>query len=492
MKIAIILSVFFCIADYCRGDTVVLTEKDVLVNALKSNYDILVIGIEKQSDSIDVVAAESSTLPEIALHLGSKVYPLDSTERTIHVDTTIQTQNIDSSFTIGSNNQYLVNDFEVTASQSFPGGGVLSGSLKESHNKNFSTDSSNYTTDIELLFTQPLLKNGLKFANPAYAIKIRHLDNSQFSLEQKKRILSSLTSVRLLYWELFEKQMLRTIFLDQMIFARKHLETERIKHKIGNTTVIDTLSAHLDYLQAKGSYLGAQTEVALAQKELIVALALDVDSLSVDTADLIQITQLPPPDTFLTMVESFDPQCAVFSVVSEKLALQELYQKNQLLPSLGVQAGVNYSASGDAPFSKSYSAINGVVGVVLSYSFPVRNKLLDIQQTQLAKKKNTLSQEHYKRKLKKQIQDLYLSWRQELQSLQIAQASKEIALQKFHASKAGYEIGTVDQLTLDKAEDDYVETSIRLLQKQILMKRLEIVFDEITGVVLSKFGVTIE
>jgi len=94
--------------------------------------------------------------------------------------------------------------------------------------------------------------------------------------------------------------------------------------------------------------------------------------------------------------------------------------------------------------------------------------------------------------LKNQVNELYFAWNQELEQLRLSQTSREIAKKQLHAAEKNLELGAVDMYTKIKAKNDYINAELQYLRRQISMKRLEIIFDEITGNVLTKFGVEIK
>jgi len=69
--------------------------------------------------------------------------------------------------------------------------------------------------------------------------------------------------------------------------------------------------------------------------------------------------------------------------------------------------------------------------------------------------------------------------------------TKEIADKQLEAAQAGYNLGTIDRLSLVDAENSFLSASIDLLRSQLTMKRILIVVEEVTGTVLERFGVAI-
>ncbi len=454
-----------------------LTERDIIFTALKNNPDIRIARLDVRSDSLSFENEKSRRLPSLSTEIEQTITPYDS------VSSSLSKYNTPSVSTgVGLN-----------AVQKIPGGGTVTGTLQGGRLGHLDSGGNNYSSTVGITYTQHLLKNAWKFDELEYSISVRRLYNRHFTLQQKKAILASLSTIRNLYWSLYEKKALCAIFTDRKQYAEKHLNTQRTLFTIGNVTVLDTLSAHLDHLEATRQLLGVQTDSDLAHRELAVTLALPLDSMTVDSITNIHLYELPGPEDFITQVETFDPQVQIFDLLNQKLRLQLQHNKNQQLPDILFEAGYTRSLSGKKFSDDEYGfASNAVFGLIVRYSLPNKAHRIDKEQTNIALQKNSIAQDQYKRELTQLVDELVMTWKQEIQTLDIAKASQHIARQQFDAAKAGYDIGTVDQLTLDKAENDFLEMSIRYLQKQVVMKKLEIIFDEITGTVLSRFGVKLE
>jgi outer membrane protein TolC len=113
-------------------------------------------------------------------------------------------------------------------------------------------------------------------------------------------------------------------------------------------------------------------------------------------------------------------------------------------------------------------------------------------QTAASIDKNSLDREQYREELRLKIRELDRSWERERRAIEIATMARQLAGQTLSASREGFAAGTVDRLSLDNAENDYRSACTELLRKQLLMKQLEIIFDEMTGSTLSRLGVELK
>jgi outer membrane protein TolC len=454
-----------------------MTEKDVVFLTLKNNNSIRISQIGLIDDSLSLESVKTGQYPTMDIEVGQTITPLDSS----------------GGLTDTYKRKLLSTDAKFTVKQKIPGGGIVSGSLSGSYGKEIKSDTNSFSSSVEMSYSQPLLRNAWSNGSQDFLITIQQINNINFSLEQKKSVLSILSKARNIYWSTYEKIVLCKIFADRKEYAEKHLVSQRIRYSVGNATVIDTLSARLDYLESIGLHIKAQADLASMMRDLSLLFKVSIDSLNIDTTQVIVFSDLPDSPAFIAMVEKFDPKLKIFELIQKKITIQARQNRNQLLPDLRFHLGYNRKVSGNNVIEDFITfKSNAVISLVSKYTFPIRSNKIELQKTLLSEQKNKLDQEQYKKELAQKVDELLMSWSAELQSLEITRASLDIAEKQFKAAKAGFNVGTVDQLTLDKAETEFVQKKINLLQQQIVMKKLEIIFDEITGTILKKFGVKFE
>lgn len=464
-----------------------LSEKDIIELTLKQNSNILISRINSKSDSLDLKAMEALKLPQINALAGFIYSPLDSTVVTSSIG--------DSTYNSKSSQSQMRLKSSISASQVVPGGGEIGGMLEGTK---YYTDSSSdilqtNEAKVNLSFSQPLLKNAWKHAEPYFSISIERLDNDLFTLEQKKNMLTSISEARLAYWTLYEKQKLLTLYTNELKLKKQLQQNARQRLAVGEGTIIDTLSAAHEYLEAYQLVLSAKAEIEVAQNDLADILMLDSNNVEVDTLFEMVITSPPNENEILKTAKEFDPDMDIFEVMKEKLTLQLKNDKNQMLPDLRFETSYSRNTIGDSFFkSDHYYSTNLAIGLILKYDLPIRDKKISLKKRELAIEQTKLYEDQYDRKLKSRIAELVLRWNQEIESLNVGRLSQKIAKQQAEATRTGYKIGSVDRLTLLKAENDFLRSSIRVIQKELGLKNLEILFEETTGTFLSRYGVTLK
>lgn len=461
----------FAMAFFCCA----FTEKEALVIALKNNTTIQISFIKSQIDSLSLEQLKSQCVPSIDLASTASYSPMNS------------------SIISDSSNPALSTQSSINVSQSLPYGAIFNAGIAGATNKNLKTDSVNSSTQYSVGITQPLLKNAWKNAPLNFSIEIQKLDHAQFSLEQKKELLSTLSDIRLLFWSWYEKSALVRISENNVDLTTQQLTYDRKRFVLGDASEIDTLNATLEFLKAQHNLLSARTAFTLAKKDLANALQINPDSLSLPTDTAVSLGEIPSSHELFHKVREYDPQVKIFQLLRKKIELQIANDRNQLLPQLDLNANYQYIQNGDNLFSqKDFFSKNAVLSLIFKYSIPDVKSRITIKQSNLSQKQTIIEEGQYFKTLEKQIDELVFSWEQERLNLGITQTSKIIALKNLSATQKAYEVGSVDHITIMKAYNDYFSSSVSYIQELISLKKLEITFDEISGNVEKKLGVILK
>ena len=315
------------------------------------------------------------------------------------------------------------------------------------------------------------------------------LDDRGSDLELRGDLAADLSRVRGLYWSCYEKKQALAISRDAQVRAAKVLEKEQVRYRIGEAAAIDTLSATLERLKAVQSVLGDSVALTLVRNELARALMLPADSVVVPDSIAVTLTDLPPADQLIASAKDYDPQLRIFDLLREKLTLQLRDNRNDLLPQVDLSASYTYN---DALSDNGGLLDNSVISLILGYSLPTKGRRIAGAKTRLSLRQNELQTAERRFELRNSVEELINNWDLERRKLSVSATSRDVARKYLESATKGLDVGTVDNLTYLDAQEDYVTEEVRYLRQQITLKRLEIVFDEITGKVLSRFGVVIQ
>ena len=478
-----IFSVLFTFPCLASGN---LTEREALLSGLEHRYEIRILRLENRIDSLKVESVRARRLPQITVAAGVSGVPYDSAGMRLR-------DARGAGFDTGSSTTSLVTADSLSVSQYLPGGGsVAAGATFGNEAFWDGADSAVRSIAAGISVTQPLLRDAWRFGEVDYALRIARLDNKLFTLEQKKRLLSFCSDIRTRYWALYEAQSLATLYRTELAYARERTATERARFSIGLAAPLDTLSAELSLINATARLHDAQSDELQTREELAFYAGVVDSQVTIDTAAAVDCASLSPPEEMLRRVEAFDPRLRIFEVAAERLELTRAQVRNSLLPRVDVRASWSRSTVKTHPSEPEEFYGNAVIGLIASYAFPLKPRRLELAGAAASLEKNRLERENYREEVRLRLRELNRSWERERRAIEIALAAREIAGQTLAASREGFKAGTVDRLSLDKAENDFRSASVDLLRKRLLMKRLEIVFDEMTGATLSRCGVEMQ
>lgn len=438
-----------------------LSESACIERALRSDATVAILRIDRATDSLGLESEQAAWLPSVTLDATGAV----------------------------SDNDTLGADLTLGASQKIPGGGTLSGDISTAATRAVDGNSASTSKSYSLSLRQPLARGAWGYSTPAYAIRIRRLDSRKSRASFIAGLCSELTRIRQLYWNLYERERLLTIAEDALEHARRLLTVERARFGVGEAASIDTLGAALEVLKAQQSLLAERNATAKARHDLAEALALAPDAVVLPDSLPIELRDLGSAEDLAARIRRFDPQRRIFSITAERLREQLRFSRRELLPRIDLVTSYSHT-SNSAPSPQRPD--NTVYSVVLSYAIPTKTKRIGVEQAHLSLERNQVEAQTYEQQLGNYVSELIDAWRNDRRSLDIAAMSHDVAQQYLQAAQRGYEVGTVDRIEYLQARDQAVAEAVLLVQRRVLLKQAEIVFDELTGETLSRCGVTIE
>jgi outer membrane protein TolC len=219
-----------------------------------------------------------------------------------------------------------------------------------------------------------------------------------------------------------------------------------------------------------------------------------MDTLDVSDTAGVTLADFTDAHYFLSQAAAYDPQTKIFEILKEKLTVQLDNDRNNLLPQIDLAGSYTYThaISPPMPGENASPGNNSVISLILNYSIPSKPLWIAKMKTGLALRENDLKSADYRADLENRVREMFFTWQMEKKNLGIAETSKELARRYFEAANQGFERGSVDRLTLDKARNDFQTQAVLYIQQLISLKKIEVLFDEISGAVFPRFGVTFQ
>ena len=457
------------------------SERDVIHRALSSNTELAVRHITLASQSLSLDKAKSLRLPQVNLSITPRFSPLDSS---------VIVQN---GVTYGQNSNELGVDGSAGISQYLPGGGKTSVGLSQAFAQSNSGSLDQKQTRYSIGVSQPLLAGAWKHNPIDYAITLARFDHKKVSLQEKKTLLETLSVIRHLFWSCYEQKMNAEIINTQLAYTREQREMALQRFLLGEATIIDTLSTSIEELKIKKLAVIQKNALSQARAQLATALMLAPDSLETTVPAQFDFMEIPAADTLINQVLAFDPQIQLFSVIRSALQVQFDNSRNRLLPSLSAGMTLSHDDSRNPLFTRGSSRSDNLVfNLIFSYALPLRQEKLTVQQAALSQKQNELYAENRTLALRNQVNQLIDSWKAELAKLEISDATRQVARQQFDATRLAFSLGSVSRLEMLRAQADLNAAESDYVAGCVDMKRVEVVVQELTGITLAVFGVSVE
>jgi hypothetical protein len=467
-----------------------LTEQSSLFTALKKKNSFKILSFDRGIDSLELHSLLFERLPVLTVSM-------EPTVTTGQPDKQI-VDNVDfatSTLLSDTLKMYPLSSLrsKIEVKQRLPGGGEISGAMEGNIVNVNHARSLDHQSSYSVSYIQPLIKDAFKYGDLNHSIAIAVLYSEQLSFERKRSLLKELSGIRTMFWDAYEKKALLTIYRNELRRSEDLFQVEKARMRIGESTVLDSINANLNVLTSQQNVLDANISMEMSISQLATELTLLPDTLWVNDSCDIHVDDLPDDSTLLLLFEQFDPNLQVFQKITERLCLEHDRIRHNIYPDLQLRASLRRDQSGDNFFSDNggYTS-NAVIGLLFSYSIPVR-KNIDLQaKSRYEFQKNEISMKQYRIEAGNQIRNLRMSWKKELSRLGLMKQIASVARQQLDIAEKEYELGTIDRFELSDVKDKLVKSEIDYLKSRIEMKRLEVIVDELTGTLFQKFNILID
>lgn len=398
---------------------------------------------------------------------------ISSTEKTREIKensgTAIVKGNIDYVKTSASDS--TIKYGSLALAQPIVGGGDLSVSV--------STDS---LQSITATFEQPILKSGLGYSTNSYNRR-----KAEFNYQIKKEgniyeVLSLLADLRIAISNGFLLQEKAKVLraADSIAYFSYMQTMERFR--VGDLSPLDTLESLFNYGNVQSRRLRAERDLQQGYQRI-------KELSGLDTISLISISSAPIFDSidFVSKYENIlinDPELRKFKNYSEIFELERHYWRNNRLPELNVYAGIS---SDDMKISSE--SINTRVGLKIAYQLFNSGALEKQKIAGYEFEKQTLNVTERKRKLKFLLQDIQETYKWAFMEYTNTATNVRIANMKREVSLVLYKQGQITTIERMKSEQDWIETSMTLLDAEAVLRNEQIRYDLLSGEIMSIYGI---
>jgi outer membrane protein len=427
MKRALFILLFFgCSMAQAQN---ILSLNEVIQTALKKNYGIMISRNEANIDKANNTVGNAGMLPDILLG-GSK------------------------------------NWIQKNAHQELWIGGVTDDS---------DASSSVFNTSIELTWT--LFDGGKMFVTKGRLSEIEALGELQY----REQVMQTVYNVVSAYFNIVkQKQQLNSI--EQTIsYNRERVMIMQTAFSSGSRGKTELLQAQIDLNVNLESAISQQSVIDDAKRELNRLLGEDAEQ-QIDAIDSIPLNYTPDRNKLQQRLFTSNPTVKSFQKQAEinRLMVKEIERAR--LPKINFNAGYYYNLTnpgGTVKLNRSYGPQAG-----LSFSLPVYQSGDINRQAKIARinlESASYKLEDFKLQLNTELQKALNQFENQQKLLQIETENAGLTKENLEISLQRLRLGQTNSLEVHLAQEEFVQSSTRLLNFQYNLKMAETRLTQLLG-----------
>ncbi|BDD11468.1 transporter (plasmid) [Fulvitalea axinellae] len=273
-----------------------------------------------------------------------------------------------------------------------------------------------------------------------------------------------------------------------MKISSDRLAREKTKFEYGNVNKVAVLQAEVDLVSDSLLYLDMVNEVALAKGNLNTLLNREASyDFQID----------PRVSTFMNLSvdqlkESALKQNATYLEYTKDTELSKLnlrITQATLYPSLSLNSSYGWNQVTQDEFNPQFDnpAATLNAGLTLSYNiFDGKKKSIERQNAKIDLENSQLLKDQYELDLKRDIENRYASYQNNLNKLRLQQSNLRVAELNFEQVKDRYSLGQMTATEFREAQLNYLEAQSNLVKARFTAKLDEIDLLRLSGGLLLK------
>ena len=489
-----------------------ITLDEAVKFALERNLDIAVQRLNPEINDIAYASIKSVYHPNLTSTL--------STQST----TTPSTSTLSGSNVIGSGIVSGLANYNGGIAQSIPWGG---GSFNVALNNNRQTTTSanvlynpTFNTNWSGSYLQPLFRN-FRIDATRRQLQVTKINRDISDLQLRATITNTLSNVRNAYWDYVYAVQAVEVAQKSLALASNLVRDNQTRVEVGTMAPIDVVQAQSEQATRRQTLVAAQatkrtTELAL--KRLIVA----------GTQDPNWSVQLDPTDRPDFRAEPIDIEAAVRHALSERTDL-EIAKKNiaandvtlrylvdqmrpqaDLLASYGLVGlggsqlittgnGVNREVTGSLPggYGDALSTLFGhnfprwTVQLNLSYPLGVSSQEASVARARVQLNQVQAQTKQIELQVATDITNAALTSQSAAESVQAAQAARELSLKKLEAEQSKFEVGMSTNYFVVQAQRDLADAQNTELRQILNYRKSLVELERLQSTTLQNLNITV-
>ena len=491
---------------------VALTLEEAVKFALDRNLDISVQRLNPEINDIAIASIRSVYHPSLISTLSTQSTTTPSTS------TISGTQNAGEAINGG------LNLYNGGISQSIPWGG---GGLNVTLNNNRQTTTSlntlynpTYNTNWSGQYTQPLLR-GFRIDATRRQLQVTKISRDISDVQLRATITNTLSNVRNAYWDYVYAIQAVEVAQKSLELANKLVQDNQTRVEVGTMAPIDVVQAQSEQATRRQTLVAAratQRTTELALKRLIVD----------GTQDSNWNAELNPTDRPDFRPEPVDIEAAVRRALSERTDLDIAkknmggndvtlkYLQDQLKPQADLLAtygliglggsqlittgtGVNRTVTGAIPggYGDALSTLFGhnfprwTVQVNLSYPLGVSSQEASVARARVQLSQVQAQVKQIELQVATDVTNAALTSQSAAESVQAAQAARELSLKKLEAEQSKFEVGMSTNYFVVQAQRDLADAQNTELRQILNYRKSLVELERLQQTTLQNLNITV-
>lgn len=390
-------------------------------------------------------------------------------------------------------------------------------SARNSTNSSFYFFNPNFTSSLNLQFTQPLLRNRGRFANTAL-IKIARKALSQSRWTFEADVNDLIQQVVIQYWAAVQARGALDVQNRSVDLADVSFKRDKRALELGALPPLDISRSESEVAARRVQQV--QAAYALQQAEELLRLTIGADHDSQVRSPALELTESPQPmgelqttqlDAGLTRALSQRPEVAAAGDALEGDELSIRLARNQLKPDLTINGFYQSSGLGGnqydlttgqltspGGFGSSFRQLFGFgfpgYGGTLTLNLPMRNRAGQAQlgNALVSKTRDLYSRQQVQEFITRQVRDSINQLDAARLSLSVADTSVTLAKKSLAADQRKYELGTQNNFYVLDSQQRLAQAELALLQARVNYQVALTAVSHATGDLISPYHLQIE
>jgi outer membrane protein TolC len=435
------------------------------------------------------------------------------------------TDQLTNSVTTGGVNVYHLNTIEALSEyvQYFPLGTNIQAyytGLRQTTNSAATSVSPLLQTNFQFFIYQPLLAGFGAATNTRY-VHIAKNNRTLTDLGFKAQVISTITQVEDIYWDLVNAYQDEQVKERSLQFAQKTLEDDRKQLELQAIPAMQVMKDESDVATSEGDLTVAKSTLRL--NELYIKNALtktaedprleDMPVIPTDRSDLIGDSADQPIEDLIAQAQKNRPDLAIdqLSMETAKISLNAV--KNELLPSLSVYgeyAGVGNAgipnpncvncASASLPggywgsFQNAFNYSSPEYQVGFELSIILRNRIAKADQFRsvLEYRQRELQFEQQKKGIRFDVRNSQFALQQARAHVDAARKARDLMQRTFDITKQEQQLGAKSSFDTLAAQHDLAVSESALVGAETAFEKAKVDLNRAVGTTLEHNGISID